>query len=84
MTYLDSLSRIKRNINPKFWNTEDIEHYNNIVNAIEKQIPKKPYLDNENGIYETEHCPFCHRRLFPNDHHCRCGQAIDWSEVENT
>lgn len=50
--------------------------------ALEKQIPKKPYKDNDNGIYETEHCPTCHRRLFPNDHHCRCGQALDWSDTE--
>lgn len=46
--------------------------------ALEKQIPKKSYKDNENGVYEKEHCPSCHRSLFPNDHHCECGQAIDW------
>ena len=46
--------------------------------ALEKQIPKKPYKDNENGVYEKEHCPSCHRSLFPNDRHCECGQAIDW------
>ena len=46
--------------------------------ALEKQIPKKPYKDNENGVYEKEHCPSCRRSLFPNDHHCECGQAIDW------
>lgn len=46
--------------------------------ALEKQIPKKPYKDNENGVYEKEHCPSCHRSLFPNDHHCECGQAINW------
>ena len=46
--------------------------------ALEKQIPKKPYKGNENGVYEKEHCPSCHRSLFPNDHHCECGQAIDW------
>ena len=46
--------------------------------ALEKQIPKKPYKDNENGLYEKEHCPSCHRSLFPNDHHCECGQALDW------
>ena len=52
------------------------------INALEKQIPKKPYKDNENGIYEKEYCPICHRSLFPNDHHCICGQAIDWSDEE--
>lgn len=48
------------------------------IEALEKQIPKKPYKDNENGVYEKEYCPSCHRSLFPNDHHCECGQAIDW------
>lgn len=51
------------------------------IEALEKQIPKKPYKDNENGVYEKDYCPTCNRSLFPNDHHCRCGQAIDWSEV---
>ena len=53
-----------------------------IDEALEKQIPKKPYTDNENGIYEKDYCPACHRSLFPYDHHCKCGQAIDWSETE--
>ena len=52
------------------------------IQALEKQIPKKPYKDNENGIYEKEYCPICHISLFPNDHHCICGQAIDWSDDE--
>lgn len=52
------------------------------IEALEKQIPKKPYKDNENGVYEKEHCPSCHRSLFPNDHHCECGQAIDWEVSE--
>ena len=49
------------------------------VKALEKQIPEKPKLDNDNGIYETEHCPNCNRKLFPNEHHCKCGQALNWS-----
>lgn len=49
---------------------------------IEKQIPKKPYIDNDNGVYEKEYCPTCYRSLFPNDSHCKCGQSIDWSESE--
>ena len=50
------------------------------IQALEKQIAKKPYKDNDNGVYEKDHCPTCHRSLFPNDHHCECGQAIDWSD----
>ena len=52
------------------------------IGALEKQIPKKPYKDNENGVYEKWHCPSCHRSLFPNDHHCECGQAIVWEDGE--
>ena len=61
--------------------TEDDYKANEIaINALEKQIAKKPYKDNDNGVYEKDHCPTCHRSLFPNDHHCECGQAIDWSD----
>ena len=56
-----------------------VEEIEMAINALEKQIPEKPYMDNENGVYEKEHCPYCHRSLFPNDHHCICGQALDWS-----
>ena len=63
---------------------QDVEDLNNAydvaIKALERQIAKKPYKDNENGIYEKEYCPICHRSLFPNDHHCICGQTIDWSE----
>ena len=58
------------------------EAYDLAIEALEKQMPKKPYKDNENGVYEKEHCPSCHRSLFPNDHHCECGQAIDWGDDE--
>ena len=53
-----------------------------VKHCVNKQIPKKPKLDNDNGIYETEHCPNCNRQLFPNEHHCRCGQALDWSDIK--
>ena len=63
--------------------TEDDYNANEMaINALEKQIPKKPYKDNENGIYEKEYCTICHISLFPNDHHCICGQAIDWRDEE--
>lgn len=64
--------------------TDDIVECREICHkALEKQIPKKPYSDNDNGIYEKDCCPTCHRSLFPNDHHCRCGQKLDWSDTEN-
>ena len=54
-----------------------------VENCVSKQIPIKPKLDNDNGICETEYCPVCSRKLFPNEHHCKCGQALDWSRSED-
>ena len=59
-----------------------IEALNKAVEAIEKQIPKKPY--------NTVHCPLCkiEVELQPVDveqvTYClHCGQAIDWSDIND-
>ena len=59
------------------------------INAINKQIPKKPTnfsIDN-NGytIYDCE-CPSCeqsHRELFPFAFCIHCGQAPEWEGTDN-
>ncbi len=85
MTYSDSLHRIKQNTNPTFWNAEDIEHYNNIVNAIEKQIPKKPIEKDWEAFDVLQErdwfCPDCDENMLSyGQSYCGvCGQAIDWS-----
>ena len=58
--------------------------------ALEKQIPKKPYDVDErklNSFYYLDfRCPSCNKaivgqRYRPN--YCKhCGQALNWSEVE--
>ena len=52
------------------------------IEALEKQIPKKPY--------DTVHCPLCkiEVELRPIDAeevtYClHCGQAIDWSDIND-
>ena len=57
----------------------DLEAINKAIEALEKQIPKKPY--------DTVHCPLCkiEVELQPIDTeqvtYClHCGQAIDWSD----
>ena len=85
MTESESKTILERDLNCLKQNKalpDSIEAMEIAINALEKQIEKKPYKDNENGIYEKEYCPICHRSLFPNDHHCICGQAIDWSDEE--
>ena len=57
----------------------DLEAINKAIEALKKQIPKKPY--------DTVHCPLCkiEVELQPVDTeqvtYClHCGQAIDWSD----
>ena len=62
------------------------------ISALEKQIPKKPdyeadgYDNKGELIYDTWICPNCEKRYEVDyDHYdyCpKCGQAIDWSDVE--
>lgn len=84
MNAQEALARIKEHRDIHFHNELNAiyitEALDMAIEALEKQIPEKPKLDNDNGIYETEHCPNCNRKLFPNEHHCRCGQALDWSD----
>ena len=84
MTNKEAIETIKIAIAEVEWNypMDYAIAFETAISALEKQILKKPYKDNDNGIYEKEYCPTCHRSLFPNDHHCRCGQALDWSDTE--
>lgn len=60
------------------------------INAINKQIPKKPTnlaLNTDRGytIYDCE-CPSCeqsHRELFPFAFCIHCGQALEWEGTDN-
>ena len=48
------------------------------IEALEKQIPKKPYWE-----YGVWHCKSCGLDVFRDDSFCPiCGQAIDWSDDE--
>ncbi len=55
------------------------------IDALEKQIPKKPFLFGSKPIYL---CPNCNRAEYIKrrdalDTHCGfCGQAIDWCDSE--
>lgn len=64
-----------------------------IIEALEKQIPKKVvkknpicYMRRVDGVefYAYDyHCSVCDAKLRASiDHHCICGQAIDWSDSE--
>lgn len=79
----EAIEYIERHFNDRFFdgNFEAHSAKRKALSALKKQLPKKPYMDNENGVYEKEHCPTCHKSLFPNDHHCKCGQTLDWGDI---
>lgn len=62
------------------------DFYTTAIECIEKQIPKKPIEDAEHIGWLIWICPICGKEvgrvLEPLQHHCECGQAIDWGEVE--
>ena len=53
------------------------------VNVLEKQIPKKPIDNIEREWFE---CPACGRVIVTyhtgKKHHCKCGQCLDWEGIE--
>ena len=61
------------------------------INALEKQIPKKPNLEGDGYadghlVYDTWICPCCEKYYevdYDDYDYCpNCGQAIDWSDEE--
>ena len=63
-----------------------IKAYSVALNALEKQIPKKPVVVGEEYIFERDEwekdyeCPFC-GNPYADDSFCSCcGQKLDWSE----
>ena len=54
------------------------------IEALEKQIPKKPVDNPEEGWFE---CPNCGLIVWVyygtgETHHCDCGQRLDWEGIE--
>lgn len=57
--------------------------FTNAIESMEKQIPKKKVYNADMKWFE---CPVCGRILIPyyanEGDHCKCGQAIDWSDID--
>lgn len=63
---------------------------NEAIDALEKQIPKKPVkknpicyektIDGQESYAYTHHCPACGFKVKRLEHHCECGQTLDWRE----
>lgn len=63
-----------------------------LVSLREKQTPKKPIKKNPICYAQTKDgtefiaydyfCPDCNKQIKATEHHCKCGQALDWSDTE--
>lgn len=72
--------------------SDDFEWLEEAKKALEKQIPKKPIKKNPICYERTKtgqkyyaydyHCPMCDTKVNKEPHHCPCGQALDWSDIE--
>ena len=56
--------------------------FESAIAALEKQVPKDPVNNYE---YKWFECPACGLIVgtyysIEEKHHCRCGQALDWSD----
>lgn len=66
---------------------EECEKHNAVldmaIQALEKQIPKKPIRKpNADMTYEEVTCPSCGRYVsqYRNEYYCECGQKLDWDD----
>lgn len=93
---INRIVSIKRHlIQPQLWSRLEIQDMqyalDEAIKALEKQVPKQPqiiankypyrYSDVRDDPYDTV-CPACGEELDEFEHHCKCGQLIDWSDVE--
>ena len=70
------------------WTLVAIAHKDNVIKALEKQIPKKPIWEGDgysygDMVYDTWYCPSCDYDYEDTEEYkyCPCcGQAIDWSK----
>lgn len=82
----------EKNIEDVLKNLSNLNTYKAIrlaVHALEKRVPKKPILSDEQVIryVQTYKCPFCLKTFTGKgvSNYCyHCGQAFDWSDEDET
>ena len=82
MTDIEAKTILERDLNCLKQNKalpDSIEAMEIAINALEKQIPKKPIFSEDK---QFALCPFCDMKgLTDKQEYCDdCGQAIDWSD----
>ena len=82
MTESEAIKEFQQNIDMPFGSNISREASGLAIQALEKQIPKKPKERDCIG-FDTLACPECKMALYLYEPYCdNCGQAIDWSDEE--
>ena len=85
MTESEAIKILQRDLEIQVKNkalTDGIEAVKFAIQALEKQIPKKPKERDRIGC-NTPVCPVCKMDLYSYEPYCdNCGQKLDWSDGE--
>lgn len=81
MTESEAIKELQDSIDLPFGYVVSEEAVKMAIQALEKQIPKKPYFTEDK---EFALCPCCNGKgLFNMQKYCdNCGQKFDWSDEE--
>ena len=70
---------IEKAITKEVERQEKIETIKLVIEALGKQIPKKPTLQLLDSGSRINVCPVCANAIFPNQKYCdECGQKMKW------
>ena len=79
LTFIGKLVRGGRKSGKSMLENRQFEAFAKAIEALEKQIPKKPYWE----TYDGWHCKSCGLNVFSDEYFCPvCGQEIDWGDDE--
>ena len=72
-----AISHFRRGVSHDIFSEPVATYAKLAIEALEKQMPKKPYWE----TYVGWHCTSCGAGVFSNESFCPlCGHAIDWEE----
>lgn len=87
----EAVAFLSRYLDSEYYTDKCNEPHQIAIEALEKQIPKKPIYEDTGNIYGAfkRTCSNCgdvcmiSKRAKPFEHYCRyCGQKLDWSDEE--
>ena len=84
MTESEAIMELQDNVDLPFGSNVSDEASRMAINALEKQIPKKPKDRYKTKyVWDSAYCPVCNCGITARWVYCQCcGQKLDWSDEE--